>query len=292
MVQSMTGYGRAQAQTALRDIVVEIKAVNHRYLDCYCKMPRNCGFLEEKMKARVVKALSRGKVEIVLSIHGLQSGDVKVSVNHPLIEGYVRALKEIESTYELNRVMTADSVARLPDALLIHKEPEDEEQLWLDVCAVLDEAIAGLCAMRRAEGERLKADLLARAQSVLDMLSGIELALPQMEEAYAARLRKRMEDALADRAVDEGRLLTEIAIFCDRTAITEELVRIKSHIAQFRALLDEREPTGRKLDFLMQELNREVNTIGSKCSDLSISKTVVDLKAEIEKIREQVQNIE
>lgn len=292
MIHSMTGFGRAMGQAAGQDITVEIRAVNHRYLDCTCKLPRSHSFLEERIKALASARLSRGKVEISLIARSGVAENAAVALNRPLLESYLAALTAIHNDFQLPLNLDALAAARFPEVLALQKEEADEQTVWVGIEPVVNAALDQFVSMRAVEGERLRADLLTRADMVLSYLAIIEQAAPRMEEEYAARLRQKIEDALNTVQIDESRLLTEVAVFCDRVSIAEEITRVKSHMGQYRSMLNEAAPVGRKLDFLLQELNREVNTIGSKCQSLDIARTVVDLKAEFEKIREQIQNIE
>lgn len=292
MVRSMTGFGRAQETVDGSLITVEIKSVNHRYFEFFAKVPRVYGFLEEKLKSYVGERVSRGKVECYVSVETLDSDDVEVNVNHSLAKGYYDALKEIAQRYNLNDDISVSTLSRYGDIFSIHKKDADEEKLWADVSSVLQKAVDSFVSMRETEGEKLKNDVLSRADYIIDCVSFIEERSPQTVKEYNEKLLTRMQEVLSDVHVDEQRLLTEAAIYADKVAVAEETVRLRSHIDQLRAFFDFNEPIGRKMDFLVQEINREANTIGSKAQDVQIAKKVIDIKAEVEKIREQIQNIE
>lgn len=292
MVLSMTGYGRAGAVLHGRDIKVELRSVNSRYLEYSSRLPRSCFFLEDKLKKLVAARVSRGKVELSLSIQNVTAADTVVSVNWGLAEGYRAALTSMVERMDLKNDVTVGMLARFPDVLTQTAAPTDEDALWQDVESIANQAIDAFVAMRAAEGEKLKADVESRLQNVEALVGQIEQATEGRVKAYSDRLYARLRELLEDRNIEESRLVTEAAIFADKTAIDEETVRLHSHVAQYRQILELNEPIGRKLDFLTQELNRESNTIGSKCQDVAITRLVVELKSEIEKIREQIQNIE
>lgn len=292
MVLSMTGYGRAGAVLHGRDIKVELRSVNSRYLEYSSRLPRSCFFLEDKLKKLVAARVSRGKVELSLSIQNVTAADTVVSVNWGMAEGYRAALTSMVERMDLKNDVTVGMLARFPDVLTQTAAPTDEDALWQDVESIANQAIDAFVAMRAAEGEKLKADVESRLQNVEALVGQIEQATEGRVKAYSDRLYARLQELLEDRNIEESRLVTEAAIFADKTAIDEETVRLHSHVAQYRQILELNEPIGRKLDFLTQELNRESNTIGSKCQDVAITRLVVELKSEIEKIREQIQNIE
>ena len=292
MVLSMTGYGRAGAVLHGRDIKVELRSVKSRYLEYSSRLPRSCFFLEDKLKKLVAARVSRGKVELSLSIQNVTAADTVVSVNWGLAEGYRAALTSMVERMDLKNDVTVGMLARFPDVLTQTAAPTDEDALWQDVESIANQAIDAFVAMRAAEGEKLKADVESRLQNVEALVGQIEQATEGRVKAYSDRLYARLQELLEDRNIEESRLVTEAAIFADKTAIDEETVRLHSHVAQYRQILELNEPIGRKLDFLTQELNRESNTIGSKCQDVAITRLVVELKSEIEKIREQIQNIE
>lgn len=292
MIRSMTGYGRAQRQIDGRDITVEIKSVNHRFFEFSARVPRMYGYVEEKLKSYIQGQISRGKVEVGVTLQSFDAGNVSVAINRELAGAYVRSLRDLGHEFHLQDDLTLSSVSRFTDIFTVSKEPEDEEAVWSAVKTVVDEAVARFVNMRMVEGERLKADLLARLALIESRVAIVVEQSPRTVEAYRERLSAKIAEVLADRQIDEARIITEAAIFADRIAVDEETVRLSSHIAQFRDILTHDEPVGRKLDFLVQEINREVNTIGSKAQDVSIAQIVVDMKSEVEKIREQIQNIE
>ena len=292
MVLSMTGYGRAGAVLHGRDIKVELRSVNSRYLEYSSRLPRSCFFLEDKLKKLVAARVSRGKVELSLSIQNVTAADTVVSVNWGLAEGYRAALTSMVERMDLKNDVTVGMLARFPDVLSLEKKELDKGEAARGLSALTEEAVAEFNAMREREGARLREDMLAKAENIERLVSVVEERSPRTVEEYRSRLEERLREVLAERSIDEQRLITEAAIFADKTAVDEETVRLRSHIAQFRQLLEEGSPAGRKLDFLIQEFNRESNTIGSKCNDAQLAQVVVELKSEIEKIREQIQNIE
>ena len=292
MVKSMTGYGRAREMRTGRDITVEVRSVNNRYLDCTVKMPRAYIFAEDRMKARVQQAISRGKVDVFVTIDASAADAAVVAVNEPLARGYYDALTRLKTMFDLSGDITPEVLAKFPDVLAVTKAEEDVEAIAADICAVLDDALAAYNAMRAVEGEKLAADVAGRITTIEAVVGKVEERSPQTVAAYRQRLEAKMQEVLQSTTIDESRILTEAAIFADKIAVDEETVRLRSHIAQLQAMLVSGEPVGRKLDFLIQEVNRECNTIGSKCNDLTIAQDVVNMKAEVEKIREQVQNME
>ena len=292
MIRSMTGYGRCETVVDGRAVTVELKSVNHRYFEFSCRTTRGYSFLEEKMKSYLQGKISRGKVDAYISVEALESAEAQVLVNHPLASGYVHALRELAERYDLQDDISVSTVARYSDIFSVHKSPEDEDAVWASVQKAADEALEQFLKMREAEGQRLKADVLSRADTIMGLVGQIEARSPQTVAEYRERLQQKMEELLGDTTVDEQRLLMETAIFADKVAVAEETVRLRSHFKQMQEMLDAGEPIGRKLDFLVQEMNREANTIGSKAVDSQIAYMVVDIKAEIEKIREQIQNIE
>ena len=292
MVKSMTGYGRAREMRNGRDITVEVRSVNNRYLDCTVKMPRAYIFAEDRMKARVQQAISRGKLDVFVTIDASAADETVVAVNEPLARGYYEALTRLKTMFSLPGEVTPEVLAKFPDVLAVTKAEEDVEAIAADICAVLDDALAAYNDMRAVEGEKLAADVAGRVTTIETVVGKVEERSPQTVAAYRQRLEAKMQEVLQSTTIDESRILTEAAIFADKIAVDEETVRLRSHIAQLRAMLASDEPVGRKLDFLIQEVNRECNTIGSKCSDLTIAQDVVNMKAEVEKIREQVQNME
>lgn len=292
MILSMTGYGRARQTLNGRDITVELRSVNSRFLEYSSRIPRAFSFLEDPLKKLVSARVSRGKVELSLTVQSVEAADTVVSVNWTLVKGYHDALVELSERLELKNDMTAGMIARFPDVLSQTAAPLDEEALWENVRTVAEQAVDTFLSMRAVEGEKMREDLLNRLTTVETLVTGIEQNSAGRVQAYTDKLYARLKELLDDRNIDEGRILTEAAIFADKTAIDEETVRLRSHVAQYRQILSGDGPVGRKLDFLTQELNREANTIGSKCQDLEITRLVVELKAEIEKIREQLQNLE
>ena len=292
MVKSMTGYGRARQTLNGRDITVEVRSVNNRYLDCTVKVPRTYIFAEDSVKARVQKAVSRGKVDVFITIDAAAADETVVAVNEPLARGYYEALTRLKDIFSLEDGLNAVTLAKFPDVLTVTKAEEDLESVAADICAVLDEALAAYNAMRTVEGGKLREDIAGRADTIEAVVGKVEERSPQTVAAYREKLLARMQEVLQSTAIDESRILTEAAIFADKIAVDEETVRLRSHLSQLRTMLESDQPIGRKLDFLIQEVNRECNTIGSKCNDLTIAQDVVNMKAEVEKIREQVQNIE
>lgn len=292
MVKSMTGYGRAEETVNGCTITVELRSVNNRYLDCSVRIPRLYLFAEDAIKTRVQNAVSRGKVDVFVTLDSAGADKVQVSVNKAVADGYYAALNQLAADYNLSNDITVSLLSRFPEVLLAEKAEEDVEQMAKDICSVLDKALADFNQMRAREGERLKTDILNRAAAIEDKVSIVEERSPQTVSEYRAKLTARMEEVLQSTTIDPARILTEAAIFADKIAVDEETVRLRSHIGQLRELLSKGGAIGRKLDFLIQEFNREANTIGSKCSDIEIARHVVDIKAEIEKIREQVQNLE
>ena len=288
----MTGYGRARETRSGRDITVEVRSVNNRYLDCAVKMPRAYIFAEDAVKARVQKAVSRGKVDVFITIDTSAADEAVVKLNRPLAQGYYKALCEINEACGLESEITASTIARFPDVLTVTKAEEDLESVAVDLCAVLDDALAAYNRMRATEGERLAADIGSRLDTIEHITGMVEERSPQTVAEYRARLTAKMEEVLQSTTIDEARILTEAAIFADKVAVAEETVRLRSHYEQFCSFLEADEAVGRKLDFIVQEMNRETNTIGSKAQDAAVAHMVVDMKAELEKIREQIQNIE
>lgn len=292
MIKSMTGYGRALQLVDGMNITVEIKSVNHRYFEFSSKLPRSYGFLDEKLKSFFMGKLTRGKMECYVSIETVEEPDTIISVNHPLVKGYLDAYKELSETYGLENNIKVSDIARVSDVFSIRKQAADEEKIWAAVSVVAQEALDGFIAMREREGERLKADVLSRLATILENVEYVEARSPETVKEYNEKLLARLRELLEDTHIDEQRILTEAAIFADKIAVAEETVRLRSHISQLTSFLDSSEAVGKKMDFLVQELNREANTIGSKAQDVEIARRVVAIKAEIEKIREQIQNIE
>lgn len=290
----MTGYGRARETRNGRDITVEVRSVNNRYLDCTVKMPRSFIFAEDAIKALVQKYASRGKVDVFITVESQGADETVVAVNEPLAKHYIDALSRLRQLGGdvLGGEISVSELARLPDVLTVTKGEADLETISADLCAVLGQALAAYTAMRETEGRKLAEDIQRRLDTIGAITRLIEERSPQTVAEYRQKLMARMQEVLQSASIDESRILTEAAIFADKVAVDEETVRLRSHLSQLREMLQSGVPVGRKLDFLIQEINRESNTIGSKCSDLEISRLVVDMKAEIEKIREQVQNLE
>lgn len=292
MLRSMTGYGRGQAVSDKWDISVEIKSVNHRYFEWSAKIPKTFLFLEDKLKSKVQETISRGKVEVLLSIYSVGQQDIQVEVNQSVAAGYVNALRAAAPSLSLEDNLKLSDLLRFSDIFTLKRKELDEEELWEAVSKVAQMALDAFVAMKEKEGEKLKEDVLSRRNTIENMLSKVEERAPMLRQEYYDRLYQKLCEVLEDKNIDESRLVTEAGIFADKVAIDEETVRLRSHLHQLGDLLEGEEPVGRKLDFLVQEMNREVNTIGSKAQDVAIARLVVDMKAEIEKIREQIQNIE
>ena len=291
-MKSMTGYGNATQVLCDHEITAEIRSVNNRYFDCSVKLPRAYVFAEDAIKQAVKQGVSRGKIDVYLTISAPEGSDVTVSVNHTVLEGYLKAFREISEAYSIPDNTTIQSVSRLPDVFVIEKGEENEEEILQAILQVVGQAVGKYNAMREKEGKALASDLIAKADGILSMVSEVERRMPETVAVYRERLFTKMKETLENTAIDESRILQEAAIYADRVAVDEETVRLRSHIAQLKQMLCEDAPIGRKLDFLLQEMNRETNTIGSKCNDLELTRIVVDMKSELEKIREQIQNIE
>lgn len=292
MVKSMTGYGRGEAVLNGRSITVEVRSVNNRYLDCSVKVPRLYIFAEDAIKSRVQNSISRGKVDVFVTLDNTQGDQVEVSVSQSVADGYYNALTALRDRYQLRDDISVSLLSRFQDVLLVEKNQEDVEAVAQDICTVLDVALSDFASMRQREGEKLAEDIRSRAATITDLLEKVEKRSPQTVSEYRTKLENRMREVLENTQIEESRILTEAAIFADKVAVDEETVRLHSHLGQLEDMLNSGVPVGRKLDFLIQEFNREANTIGSKCTDLEIARHVVDIKAEIEKIREQVQNVE
>ena len=291
-MKSMTGYGRANEERDGKTITVELRAVNHRYLDCTVKAPRQYGFLDDAVKKAAAARIARGKVEIFVGVEVEEGGDVAVTVNHQLAKRYLDALHDLSETYGLRDDVTVMTLAKLPDVLGSERIEQDAEAMTREVLAVFDKACDGFDQMRLREGEKLAEDVRSRCAAIERMVGEVETRSPERAKEYREKLLARMQEVLADTSIDETRILTEAAIYADKTAVDEETVRLRSHLHQMDGMLQETQPIGRKLDFLVQEMNREANTIGSKANDVAMARIVVDIKSEIEKIREQIQNIE
>lgn len=292
MIRSMTGFGRGEATVDGRDITVEIKSVNHRYFEFNCRTTRGFGFLEEKLKSYIKERVSRGKIDMFVSLSQKEDTEAIVKINPSLALGYINALKKLSDEYGVKDDISVSTVSSYSDIFQVHKAPEDEEEVWNAVKPVLDTALNNFITMRETEGEKMKADVMSRAKHILSIVDEIESRSPERVKEYETRLKERIEELLGSADYDEQRVITEVAIFADKVAVDEETVRLRSHFDQLKSMMDSDGEVGRKLDFIIQEMNREANTIGSKANDSSLSHMVVDIKAEIEKIREQIQNIE
>lgn len=292
VLYSMTGYGSAKGEVAGNSVSVELKSVNNRYFDCSVRLPRTLLFAEDRVKEAVSSRVRRGKIDVFVSIQSSQETDTQVIVNEELVRGYYDAVKHIADTLDLEPGLSALSLARMPDVLSVERKEIDKDAAAEELSLLTLQAVDEFNAMRAREGARLKEDMLSKLSVIEGLVAVVEQRSPETVKEYRKRLESRLRELLEDRNVDEQRLITETAIFADKTAVDEETVRLRSHIAQFRSMLEEGSPIGRKMDFLVQEFNRESNTIGSKCSDAALAKVVVDLKSEIEKIREQLQNVE
>lgn len=292
MIKSMTGYGSAKGTVEGLDIHVELKSVNNRYLDCSVRLPRSFLFAEDMVKSLVQKHISRGKVDVFLNVDSSAAGDMTVRVNEGLLKGYVEAIGHIAEEYGLTNDISALSVARFPDVLTVEKRDLDAEAISAGMEKIVEAALQDFDSMRLREGEKLCEDVLSRLETISSLVSQVEEKTPETVAAYRQRLEQKMAEVLGTAGIDENRILAEAAVFADHIAVDEETVRLRSHMSQLRTMIQGNSPTGRKIDFLIQEFNREANTIGSKCQNSEIAHVVVDLKSEIEKIREQIQNIE
>ena len=292
MVKSMTGYGRAVETVNGREFTVEIRSVNNRYLDCTVKLPRSFSFAEEAVKAAVKAAVSRGKVDVYITVRSETEADVQVTLNKPVVEGYLAAMRQMVAEYGVADDISVSVLSRMSDVFVVDKPKADEDQLKADLLSVVDKALAAYDQMRITEGLALENDLCSRAATILELVAQVEELNPKTVSDYRKRLEEKMREVLENKSIDESRILTEAAIFADKVAVDEETVRLRSHLEQMDAMLSGSGGIGRKLDFLLQEMNREANTTGSKCSDVKVARIVVDIKAELEKIREQTQNIE
>ena len=292
MIKSMTGYGRAVATVGGREFTVELRSVNNRYLDCTVKLPRALSFAEDAVKQAVKASVSRGKVDVFVSMKSENADDTTITLNKTVLEGYLTAMRQMVAEYEVRDDISVSTVSRLPEVFSVEKPQVDEEQLQKDLLEVLTQALAGYDAMRCKEGQALDADLRSRGNTILELVAQVEQGNAQTVVDYRTRLENKLREVLESTNIDENRILTEAAIFADKVAVDEETVRLRSHLAQMNEMLTNGGAVGRKLDFLLQEMNREANTIGSKCTDVRLARVVVDIKAELEKIREQTQNIE
>ena len=292
LIKSMTGYGRAVETVNGREFTVELRSVNNRYLDCNVKLPRSVSFAEEAVKQVVKASVSRGKVDVFISVKSENAEDTTIRLNPAVLEGYLAAMRQMVDSYNVRDDISVSTVSRLPEVFSVEKPEVDEKQLLSDLMQVVEQALAGYDTMRCTEGAALDADLRSRGNTILDLVSQVEQGNAQTVVDYRARLEAKLKEVLANTNIDESRILTEAAIFADKVAVDEETVRLRSHLQQMNTMLDGGGAVGRKLDFLLQEMNREANTIGSKCTDVRLARIVVDIKAELEKIREQTQNIE
>lgn len=292
LIKSMTGYGRAVETVNGREFTVELRSVNNRYLDCTVKMPRTLSFAEDVVKQAVKQSVSRGKVDVFISMKSEASDDVSISLNKAVLEGYLNAMRQMVTEFGVRDDISVSVASRLPDVFTVEKPQVDEEQLLADLMYVVRKALDGYDAMRCTEGAALDADLRSRGETILDLVAQVEQGNGQTVIDYRTRLENKLKEVLASTNIDESRILTEAAIFADKVAVDEETVRLRSHLQQMNTMLSTGGAVGRKLDFLLQEMNREANTIGSKCTDVRLARIVVDIKAELEKIREQTQNIE
>lgn len=292
MIHSMTGYGRAVQTLRGREITVELRSVNNRFLDCNVKLPRLFGYAEEAVKQKVKESVSRGKVDVFINIRSTGEEEVTIGLNKPVLEGYLRALNTMVEEYGVRNDISTATLSRMPDVFVVEKAEEDEAQNVADILTVVEEAIAAYNLMRQTEGANMEADLRNRAATILSYVEQVEQRSPVTLQEYRQRLENKMREVLENTNIDESRILTEAAVYADKIAVDEETVRLRSHFAQLDSLLTAGGPIGRKLDFLLQEMNRETNTIGSKGNDIQQARTVVEIKSELEKIREQIQNIE
>ena len=292
MIKSMTGYGRAVETVNGREFTVEIRSVNNRYLDCSVRLPRILSFGEDAVKQAVKASVSRGKVDVFITVRSEAGDEVQVSINQNVLQGYLTAMRQMVTEFGVADDISVSTVSRLPDVFVLEKPQVDEEQLLSDLMSVVAKALESYDAMRCTEGQALDQDLRSRGQTILDLVAKVEAGNGQTVIDYRARLEAKLREVLENTAIDESRILTEAAIFADKVAVDEETVRLRSHLKQMNSMLTGGGAVGRKLDFLLQEMNRETNTIGSKCTDVNLARIVVDIKAELEKIREQTQNIE
>ena len=292
MIKSMTGYGRSVMTLGGREFTVELRSVNNRYLDCSVRLPRLVSFAEDAVKQAVKASVSRGKVDVFISIRSEGGEEAKVELNTAVLEGYLKAMNRMVSDYGVRDDISVSTLSRMPEMFLVEKPEVDEEQLQNDLLQAVAAALEGYDAMRVREGQALDADLRSRGQAILALVAQVEQGNAQTVIDYRTRLENKLREVLENTAIDESRILTEAAIFADKVAVDEETVRLRSHLQQMNTMLSAGGAVGRKLDFLLQEMNREANTIGSKCTDVNLARIVVDIKAELEKIREQTQNIE
>ena len=292
LIKSMTGYGRAVETVNGREFTVELRSVNNRYLDCNVKLPRMLSFAEDAVKQAVKASVSRGKVDVFINVKSETAEDTAISLNKTVVEGYLAAMRQMVEEFGVHDNISVATLARMPEVFTVEKPEVDEEQLLSDLLSVVQTALANYDAMRSTEGAALDADLRSRGNTIRQLVSQVEQGNAQTVIDYRARLEAKLKEVLENTSIDESRILTEAAIFADKVAVDEETVRLRSHLDQMDTMLATGGAVGRKLDFLLQEMNRESNTIGSKCTDVKLARIVVDIKAELEKIREQTQNIE
>ena len=292
MIKSMTGYGRAVETVNGREFTVELRSVNNRYLDCSVRLPRMLSFAEDAVKQAVKGSISRGKVDVFITVRSEAGDEVQVTLNKAVLQSYLTAMHQMVGEFGVQDDISVSAVSRLPEVFVIEKPQVDEDQLMADLMGIVNKALEGYDAMRRTEGEALDKDLRSRGETILELVSQVEAGNAKTVSDYRLRLEAKIKEVLANTAIDEARILTEAAIFADKVAVDEETVRLRSHLKQMNTMLSGGGAVGRKLDFLLQEMNREANTIGSKCTDVNLARIVVDIKAELEKIREQTQNIE
>lgn len=292
MIKSMTGYGRCEHIDENRKIVIDMRSVNHRYSDVTVKVPRAYGYLEDKIREYLLGVISRGKVEVFVYIENYTNDDKVITLDHVLADNYYKVLNELKESYSLRNEIGLSDMSRFSDIFITRQQEEDKDKVWEMVFPCLKSATDDFLAMRTREGERLRENLVTRAKAIQELLAEVEERTPQIVIEYSVRIKERMTELLGNFQIDENRLLTEVGILADKVCIDEELVRLKSHFNEFEKIISLNEPIGRKLDFLVQEINRETNTIGSKANDFAIAKQVVEIKSEIEKLREQIQNIE
>ena len=292
MIKSMTGYGRAVETVNGREFTVELRSVNNRYLDCSVRLPRMLSFAEDAVKQAVKASISRGKVDVFITVRSEAGDEVQVTLNKAVLQSYLTAMHQMVDEFGVMDDISVSAVSRLPEVFIIEKPQVDEDQLMSDLMGVVTKALEGYDAMRCTEGEALDRDLRSRGETILELVSQVEAGNGKTVSDYRARLEAKIKEVLANTSIDESRILTEAAIFADKVAVDEETVRLRSHLKQMNTMLTTGGAVGRKLDFLLQEMNREANTIGSKCTDVNLARIVVDIKAELEKIREQTQNIE
>ena len=292
LIKSMTGYGRAVETVGGREFTVEIRSVNNRYLDCSVRLPRLLSFAEDSVKQAVKQSVSRGKVDVFISVRSEGGEEINVTLNRSVLEGYLAAMRQMVTDYEVRDDISVSAVSKMPEVFTVERPEVDEDQLQADLMQVVKTALQGYDVMRTTEGQALDKDLRSRGQTILELVAQVEQGNAQTVIDYRARLEAKLQEVLANTTIDESRILTEAAIFADKVAVDEETVRLRSHLEQMNVMLTGGGAIGRKLDFLLQEMNREANTIGSKCTDVRLARIVVDIKAELEKIREQTQNIE